>query len=81
MSELVPKLFLTYPTRKLTWSVADTLADISKYSPKLSDGGVVAWTAHTKANRKAEERTMTFTVKAQVLKAQGEAAEAEKDEL
>jgi hypothetical protein len=57
------------------------MADISKYSPKLSDGGVVAWTAHTKANRNAKERTMTFTVKAQVLKAQGEAAEAEKDEL
>lgn len=57
------------------------MADISKYSPKLSEGGVVAWTAHTKANRKAKQRDMTFTVKAQVLKAQEEAAEAEKDEL
>lgn len=59
------------------------MADISKYSPKPSEGGVVAWTSYTKANRRANERDMTFTVKAQVLKArEGEGdGEGEKDEL
>lgn len=61
------------------------MSDLSKYSPKLTDGGVVAWTSHTRADRKAGEREMTFTVKAQVLKAKADASEdegeSEKDEL
>lgn len=57
------------------------MLDLSKYSPKLSDGAVVSWTSYTTANRRAKEREMTFTVKAQVLKVGSEdTAEDEKEE-
>lgn len=68
-------------------SLADTLLDTSKYSPKLSEGGVVAWPVkHTTANRKKDEREMEFTVRAQVLKVKADgtaddAADDGKDEL
>lgn len=45
-----------------------TLADISKYSSKLVDGGVVGWPIeYTYPSRSKGERNMTFTLKAQVL--------------
>lgn len=48
----------------------DTLTDLTKYGPKLVDGGVVAWPTHyTTPDRKSKERTMEFTIKAQVLSA------------
>lgn len=51
-------------------SSIDTLADLDKYSPKLSDNGVVGWTTHyTSPRRSLSERNMEFTVKAQVLSA------------
>ncbi|ROV98120.1 hypothetical protein VPNG_08567 [Cytospora leucostoma] len=53
----------------------DTLADLDKYSSKLKDGGVVAWTTHyTSPKRSWLEREMEFTVKAQVLSAKADAS-------
>jgi hypothetical protein len=62
---------------------AETLLDISKYSPKLAEGAVVAWpVSYAKANRKQDERDIEFTIKAQVLQAKAESsAEAARDEL
>ncbi|KAJ9156037.1 hypothetical protein NKR23_g1247 [Pleurostoma richardsiae] len=71
------------------------LLDLSKYSSKISDGGVVGWpTSHTEADRKKGMRNIEFTIKAQVLKSAvervqggkekvdaGEPQSAEKDEL
>lgn len=63
--------------------LADTLLDMAKYSPKLSDGGVVAWPVkYTRANRKRDERAIEFTIQAQVLGAKPEKTpEKAKDEL
>ncbi|KAL1852752.1 hypothetical protein Daus18300_012083 [Diaporthe australafricana] len=48
----------------------DTLTDLTKYGPKLKDGGVVAWpTDFTTPKRSSQERNMEFTIKAQVLSA------------
>lgn len=45
-----------------------TLTDLTKYGPKLVDGGVVAWpTDYTTPDRSTKERKMEFTIKAQVL--------------
>lgn len=42
--------------------------DLSKYSAKIVDGGVVGWpTEHTEPEREAGDREMSFTLKAQVL--------------
>lgn len=47
-----------------------TLTDLTKYGPKLVDGGVVAWpTGYTTPDRTTKERKMEFTIKAQVLSA------------
>jgi hypothetical protein len=56
---------------------------MAKYSPKLSDGGVVAWPVkYTRANRKGDERAIEFTIQAQVLSAKPEKTpEKAKDEL
>ncbi|KAH8785190.1 hypothetical protein F5883DRAFT_445083 [Diaporthe sp. PMI_573] len=52
-----------------------TLTDLSKYGPKVVDGGVVAWpTDYTTPDRKTKERTMEFTIKAQVLSAKAGAS-------
>ncbi|KAJ0119035.1 hypothetical protein J7T55_013270 [Diaporthe amygdali] len=48
----------------------ETLTDLTKYGPKLVDGGVVAWpTDYTTPKRSSEERKIEFTIKAQVLSA------------
>jgi hypothetical protein len=62
---------------------ADTLLDTSNYSPKLTEGAVVAWPIqYGKANRKKDERDIEFTIKAQVLQTKAEgSAEAARDEL
>ena len=73
---------------------ADTLLDLQKYTPKIADGAVVAWTtSHTSLDRMLDKREIEFTVKAQVLMAKAGAAKdpetsgsvneeaAEKDEL
>lgn len=53
----------------------DTLTDLTKYSSKLVDGGVVAWPAsYTTPDRSTKERTMEFTIKAQVLSAKSGAS-------
>ena len=59
------------------------LLDTSKYSPKLAEGGVIAWPVKKGgANRKKDERDIEFTIKAQVLTAKAEgSAEAARDEL
>jgi hypothetical protein len=63
----------------------ETLGDTSKYSPKLSEGAVVAWpTKFTRAKRSQGKRDIEFTVKAQVLKAKedaGDAGASAKEEL
>lgn len=57
-------------------SRADTLADLSKYSPKLVDGGVVGWpTDRSRPSRSKGLRKMDFTLKARVLKAQADVSE------
>lgn len=53
----------------------DTLTDLTKYGPKLVDGGIVAWpTGYTTPDRSTTERTMEFTIKAQVLSAKAGAS-------
>ncbi|KAF3760902.1 hypothetical protein M406DRAFT_222572, partial [Cryphonectria parasitica EP155] len=48
----------------------DALSDLTSYSPKPVDGGVVGWTTNYPAPaRKQGQREMKFTLKAQVLKA------------
>lgn len=48
--------------------LAGTLMDISKYSPKMVDGGIVGWpTEHTIPAREHGQRQISFTLKAQVL--------------
>ncbi|KAI3399598.1 hypothetical protein diail_6237 [Diaporthe ilicicola] len=48
----------------------ETLSDLTKYGPKLKDGGVVAWpTDYTTPKRSLQERQIEFTIKAQVLSA------------
>ena len=50
--------------------MADTLFDLSKYSPKLADSSVVAYPVKkTKARRREGRRDMEFTIKAQFVKA------------
>jgi hypothetical protein len=57
------------------WYLSGTLTDLSKYGPKVVDGGVVAWpTDYTTPDRKTKERTMEFTIKAQVLSAKAGAS-------
>lgn len=52
-----------------------TLTDLAKYSPKLVDGGVVAWpTGYTTPDRSTTERKVEFTIKAQVLSAKAGAS-------
>jgi hypothetical protein len=41
----------------------DRLVDLSKYSPKPSDGGVVAWVEHSKP----QDKKMTLDIKVQAL--------------
>lgn len=54
------------------------MQDLSKYSSKLVDGGVVGWvTEHTRPARDDGERAMKFVVKAEVLALQ----DSGKDEL
>lgn len=53
----------------------DGLLNLDHYAPKPKDGGVIAWTTqHTAPNRSKNERSMTFTIKAQTLKAAGAAS-------
>ena len=53
------------------------LFNLGSYSAEPKDGGVVAWTTgHTLPDRGAGERDMTFTIKAQSLKAKPVAAAA-----
>jgi hypothetical protein len=56
---------------------------MAKYSPRLSDGGVVAWPVkYTRANRKEDDRDIEFTIQAQVLSTKPERTPEEaKDEL
>lgn len=60
-----------------------TLTDLSKYSPKFVDGGVVGWPIeYTHPSRSKGERNMSFTLKAQVLNSPATAPEkAEKDSV
>ncbi|KAL2115340.1 hypothetical protein VTJ04DRAFT_9595 [Mycothermus thermophilus] len=47
----------------------EALSDLSKYSPHLVDGGVIAYPIeHTTPDRKAGERDIDIKIKAQVLK-------------
>ncbi|KAG5665913.1 hypothetical protein KAF25_010038 [Fusarium avenaceum] len=63
----------------------DRLVDLSKYSPKPSDGGVVAWVEHSKP----EDKKTKLDIKVQALKKkeiksgheQGEAKSASREEL
>ncbi|KAM0557052.1 hypothetical protein ACHAPJ_005315 [Fusarium lateritium] len=63
----------------------DQLVDLSKYSPKPSDGGVVAWVEHTRP----QDHKMKLEVKAQALKTketksgqeQGQPKSASREEL
>lgn len=56
-------------------SLLDTLTDLTRYGPKLVDGGVVAWpTGYTTPDRSTKERKMEFTIKAQVLSAKAGAS-------
>jgi len=58
------------------------LLDLSKYSSKISDGGVVGWpTSHTEADRKKGMRNIEFTVKAQVLKSAVERVQGGKEKV
>lgn len=53
-----------------------TLTDLSKYSAKFVDGGVVGWPIeYTTPSRSKGERKMSFTLKAQVLSGQAGASE------
>lgn len=57
-------------------SFTGTLNDLSKYSSKFVDGGVVGWpTEYTTPSRSRGERSMTFTLRAQVLSGQTSASE------
>lgn len=48
----------------------DSLRDLAKYTPTPAESAVVAYPVQkTKAKRGLGERTMEFTIKAQVLKA------------
>ncbi|KAL2162507.1 hypothetical protein VTH06DRAFT_7421 [Thermothelomyces fergusii] len=59
----------------------EQLADLSKYSAELVDGGVVAYPVeHTKPGSLASDRGIEFTIKAQVLKRKEGAPAAEKAE-
>lgn len=63
----------------LTLFFSETLTDLTKYGPKLVDGGVVAWpTDYTTPKRSSEERKIEFTIKAQVLSAKA-GAQLDKD--
>lgn len=52
----------------------DDLAQLSKYKPTPSDGGVVAWVEHSEP----EEKSITIEIKAQVLKSSGDKTEDKK---
>lgn len=64
-------------------ALAGTLTDLSKYSPKFVDGGVVGWPIeYTYPSRSKGERNMSFTLKAQVLNSPATAREnVEKDSV
>lgn len=61
--------------------------DTAKYTPKPADAAVVGWvTAHTKPQRAADERKMTFTVQVESWEKKEKDTEAQpgsndKDEL
>lgn len=58
----------------------DSLRDLAKYTPTPADGAVVAYPVQkARAKRSLGERTMDFTIKAQVLKAKP-AEEPKKEE-
>lgn len=69
-------------TQMLT-SLIGTLTDLSKYSPKFVDGGIVGWPIeYTHPKRSKGERNMSFTLKAQVLNSPATAPEKlEKDNV
>ncbi|KAM0279206.1 hypothetical protein ACHAQH_004751 [Verticillium albo-atrum] len=57
---------------------ADTLEDLSKYSPDAVDGGVVAWPiSHSRPNLREKKRDIEIVIKAQVLKTKEDAAKGE----
>lgn len=59
----------------------ELLSDLSKYSPELVDGGVVAYPVeHTAPGKRPSQRDIEFTIKAQVLKLKEGAQAAEKAE-
>lgn len=68
-----------------------TLTDLTKYSPRIADGGVVGWpTEHTVPEREKGHRKISFTLKSQVLSSeinvpdeevQGRVQSEAKDEL
>lgn len=64
-------------------SLAGKLTDLSKYSPRLIDGGVVGWPIeYTYPKRSKGERNMSFTLKAQVLSSPATASDKiEKDNV
>ncbi|KAF5023850.1 hypothetical protein F66182_4108 [Fusarium sp. NRRL 66182] len=53
----------------------DQLADLSKYGPKPSDGGVVAWVEHTKP----QDHKMALDIKVQALKTKESETKQERD--
>ncbi|KAK3486918.1 uncharacterized protein B0T23DRAFT_236974 [Neurospora hispaniola] len=59
----------------------ETLSDMTKYTAKPTDGGVVAYPVDkTRANRAEGKREMEFTIKAQVLKVDDSVPEEEEQQ-
>lgn len=68
MSVCCPVCLCLLERRADLW--VDSLRDLAKYTPTPADSAVVAYPVQkTKAKRSLGERTMEFTIKAQVLKA------------